>query len=49
MLSAACCLKERGATKVYLVATHGIMSDRSPELLETSCIDQVYRNTTSPA
>lgn len=40
-LAAACCLKEKGATEVHLVATHAIMSNTTPQQLQSSCIDQV--------
>lgn len=34
-------LKERGAYKVYVMATHGLLSSDAPKLLEESCIDEV--------
>ena len=40
-ISAAELLKERGAYKVYVIATHGLLSLDAPQLLEDSCIDEV--------
>lgn len=34
-------LKERGAYKIYVMATHGLLSSDAPKLLEESCIDEV--------
>jgi phosphoribosylpyrophosphate synthetase len=34
-------LKERGAYKVYAMATHGLLSSDAPRLIEDSCIDEV--------
>ena len=39
--SAAEVLKERGAYKIYLLATHGILAPDAPRLIEDSCIDEV--------
>ena len=47
LIAAARCLKEKGATKVYAVATHSILPENTPELLEDSCIDQVLLYVTS--
>ena len=41
LIAAAKCLKERGAYKVYAVATHGIFSENAPEQLESSPLDEV--------
>lgn len=41
LIAAAQCLKERGAYKVYAVATHGIFTKAAAEQLEESPIDQV--------
>ena len=40
LIAAARCLKERGAYKVYAVATHGIFSEEATEKLESSPIDE---------
>lgn len=42
LVAAAHCLKERGAYKVYAIATHGIFSEEAPEQLEDSFIDEVW-------
>lgn len=34
-------LKERGAYKIYVVATHGILSGDAPAQIEESIIDEV--------
>ena len=34
-------LKERGAYKIYVVATHGLLSADAPRLLDDSHIDEV--------
>lgn len=36
-------LKERGAYKVYVMATHGLLSSEAPRLLEESSIDEVNK------
>ena len=41
LIACAKCLQERGAYKVYAVATHGIFSDNACELLTESPITQV--------
>ncbi len=33
-------LKERGAYKIYVMATHGLLSAEAPRLLEDSPIDE---------
>ena len=34
-------LKDRGAYKVYVMATHGLLSSDAPRQIEESCIDKV--------
>lgn len=41
-------LKERGAYKVLVVATHGILSSDAPRLIEDSSIDEVVVTNTIP-
>lgn len=36
-------LKERGAYKVFVMATHGLLSSDAPRLIEESCIDEVRK------
>lgn len=40
-VDAAAVLKERGAYKIYVLATHGILSKEAPRLIEDSAIDEV--------
>ena len=40
-VSAAEILKERGAYKIYIMATHGLLSADAPRLIEESAIDEV--------
>lgn len=40
-VAAADILKERGAYKIYIMATHGLLSGDAPRLLEESAIDEV--------
>ena len=40
IIAAAKCLQERGAYKIYVVATHGIFCDNSCELLSQSPITE---------
>uniref|UniRef100_A0A672NHM7 Phosphoribosyl pyrophosphate synthase-associated protein 2 n=1 Tax=Sinocyclocheilus grahami TaxID=75366 RepID=A0A672NHM7_SINGR len=40
-LAAAETLKERGAYKIFVMATHGILSSDAPQLIEESAIDEV--------
>jgi len=47
-ISAASALKERGAKKVYVMATHGILSINDPEILQESSIDEVVVTNTVP-
>lgn len=41
-------LKERGAYKIYAMATHGLLSSDAPRLIEDSCIDEVVVTNTVP-
>uniref|UniRef100_A0A183BRZ7 Pribosyltran_N domain-containing protein n=1 Tax=Globodera pallida TaxID=36090 RepID=A0A183BRZ7_GLOPA len=47
-VAAAEVLKSRGAYKIYVVATHGLMSLDAPSLLESSPIDEVIVTNTVP-
>ena len=40
-VAAAEVLKDRGAYKVYVMATHGLLSSDAPRLIEDSPIDEV--------
>lgn len=40
-IAAADILKERGAYKIYIMATHGLLSADAPRLIEESAIDEV--------
>lgn len=40
-VAAADTLKERGAYKIYVMATHGLLSSDAPRLIEESSIDEV--------
>lgn len=40
-VSAAQILQDRGAYKIYVLATHGLLSAEAPRLLEDSVIDEV--------
>jgi len=40
-VAAAETLKERGAYKIYVMATHGILSSDAPRFIEESAIDEV--------
>lgn len=53
-VAAAEILKERGAYKIYVMATHGILSAEAPRLIEESpidevCLSRVRRLSLSPA
>ncbi|NP_001187518.1 phosphoribosyl pyrophosphate synthetase-associated protein 1 [Ictalurus punctatus] len=41
-------LKERGAYKIYVMATHGLLSADAPRLIEESLIDEVVVTNTVP-
>lgn len=45
-IAAADILKERGVYKIYIMATHGLLSADAPRLLEESAIDEVKKQTT---
>lgn len=45
---AAKALKERGAYKIYVMATHGLLSADAPRLIEDSPIDEVVVTNTVP-
>ncbi len=47
-VDAAHVLKERGAYKIYALATHGILSKEAPRLIEESPIDEVVVTNTVP-
>lgn len=47
-VDAAQVLKHRGAYKIYVVATHGLLSGDAPALLENSVVDQVIVTNTVP-
>ncbi|XP_029456289.1 phosphoribosyl pyrophosphate synthase-associated protein 1 isoform X1 [Rhinatrema bivittatum] len=47
-LAAADILKERGAYKIFVMATHGILSAEAPRLIEESSIDEVVVTNTVP-
>lgn len=40
-MAAAEVLRERGAYKIYVMATHGLLSLDAPQLIDDSCIDEV--------
>lgn len=40
-VAAADILKERGAYRIYIMATHGLLSADAPRLIEESAIDEV--------
>lgn len=42
-VAAAETLKERGAYKIYVMATHGLLSCEAPRFIEESAIDEVGR------
>lgn len=43
-VAAAEMLKDNGACKIYVLATHGLLSSDAPRLLEESVIDEVCSN-----
>ncbi|XP_018520636.1 phosphoribosyl pyrophosphate synthase-associated protein 1 isoform X1 [Lates calcarifer] len=47
-VAAADILKERGAYKIYIMATHGLLSAEAPRLIEESAIDEVVVTNTVP-
>jgi len=40
-ITAAEVLKKHGAYKIYVLATHGLLSSEAPKLIESSLIDEV--------
>ena len=48
IIAASKCLLERGAYKIYVIATHGIFSDNACELLAESPITEVCILITAP-
>ncbi len=48
MLNATKMLKKEGASKIYLVATHGLFSEKALENISDKSIDQVYCTDTVP-
>ncbi|XP_030370171.1 phosphoribosyl pyrophosphate synthase-associated protein 2 isoform X7 [Scaptodrosophila lebanonensis] len=47
-VAAAEMLKENGACKIYVLATHGLLSSDAPRLLEESVIDEIVVTNTIP-
>ncbi|KAL5282845.1 PRPSAP1 family protein [Megaselia abdita] len=47
-VTAAEALKENGASKVYILATHGLLSSHAPRLIDESAIDEVVVTNTIP-
>ncbi|MED6238852.1 Phosphoribosyl pyrophosphate synthase-associated protein 1, partial [Ilyodon furcidens] len=47
-VAAAESLKDRGAYKIYIMATHGLLSAEAPRLIEESAIDEVVVTNTVP-
>lgn len=47
-VDAAVALKEKGASRIYVLATHGLLSSDSPSLLESSPIDEIVVTNTVP-
>lgn len=47
-VTAAEALKENGACKVYILATHGLLSSQAPRLIDESAIDEVVVTNTVP-
>ncbi|XP_074598597.1 phosphoribosyl pyrophosphate synthase-associated protein 2 [Brevipalpus obovatus] len=47
-VSAAEVLQEKGAKKIYVLATHGLLSSDAPHLIENSPIDEVVVTNTVP-
>lgn len=41
-------LKERGAYKIYVMATHGLLSSDAPRIIDNSAIDEVVVTNTVP-
>jgi len=47
-VTAAEALKERGANKIYVLCTHGLLSADAPRILENSPIDEIVVTNTVP-
>ncbi|CAL8142624.1 unnamed protein product [Orchesella dallaii] len=47
-VDAAVALKEKGASRIYVLATHGLLSSDAPALLEASPIDEIVVTNTVP-
>ena len=47
-VAAAEALKERGASRIYILCTHGLMSSDAPAVLEASPVDEVVVTNTVP-
>lgn len=45
---AADVLRERGAYKIYVMATHGLLSSDAPRIIDNSHIDEVVVTNTVP-
>ncbi|XP_063961198.1 phosphoribosyl pyrophosphate synthase-associated protein 2-like isoform X1 [Lytechinus pictus] len=45
-VAAAELVKDRGAYKIYIIATHGLLSSEAPKIIEDSCIDEVIVTNT---
>jgi len=48
LVLAAQVLKESGATKIYALLTHGILSSSATALIKSSCIDKLVCTNTAP-
>lgn len=48
MVLAAQLLRQSGATKVYALLTHGILSSSATTLINESCIDKLVVTNTAP-
>ena len=48
-VAAAEVLRARGAYKIYVIATHGLLSADAPALLESSCIHEVRSEPKAPS
>ena len=48
LVRAAALLREKGATRVVVIGTHGIMSSNTPEKLQASLIDEIIVTNTLP-
>ena len=48
IVNASTILQERGASKIYMLATHGVFPSDAPQLIEESPIDEVVVTNTIP-